>query len=179
MAMLGRSLRLGCALAAALAASGGCKRKDAPGTELHAPSSASAASPPLDRLAPGELAVGEGDVFGLPVPRDMQVLGRAPDSAILIGEVSPEALSAFVRDRVVVSHVEVSPERTVFPKAAIKDGAPERVYRIEVVPEHRLTRLSIRDITLIPPKPGLTDAERWRRAGFSPDGRPLDLKSLE
>jgi hypothetical protein len=176
MAKLYRSFPLLCGVAVALA---GCKRDAPQASELRAPQSASVPAPPLDRLAPGELAVGDADVFGLPVPRDMQVLGRAPDSAILIGEVSPEALSAFVRDRVIVSHVEVSPERTVFPKAAIKDGAHGRVYRIEVAPEQRLTRLTIRDITFIPPKPGLSDAERWRRAGFSPDGRPLDLKSLE
>jgi hypothetical protein len=30
-----------------------------------------------------------------------------------------------------------------------------------------------------PPPPGLTDAERWRAAGLTPDGRPLDPKKLE
>ena len=32
-----------------------------------------------------------------------------------------------------------------------------------------------------PPKvqPGLTDAERWRQAGLTPEGRPLDPKAFE
>jgi hypothetical protein len=157
---------------------GACRRGEPQAIELPLTPSASGAKP-LDRLAPGELAVGDGDVFGLPVPREMHVLGRAKDSAILIGEVSPDALARYVRDRVVVSHVEMSPERTVFPDAKIKEGPAERLYRIELVPEYRLTRMTVKDVTPIAPKPGLSDAERWRRAGFSPDGRPIDLKRLE
>jgi hypothetical protein len=173
------SLRVLGALGATSLAFGACKREDPDIVELRGAATSSAPSRPLDHLAPGELAIGDSDVFGLPVPREMQVLGRAPDSAILLGEVTPEALAEFVRDRVVVSHVEVSPERTVFPNAKIKDGPPDRVFRIEVTPDRRYSRLTLRDVTPVQPKPGLTDAERWRRAGFSPDGRPLDLKRLE
>lgn len=156
-----------------------CKKSPAPAPPASA-SAASAPATPLDRLAAGELAVGDGEVFGLPVPSGMTVLGRAPDSALLAGEVSPDAVVRYVRDRVVVSHVEVASARTVFPAARIKDGAADRVYRIEVRPERRLTELSVRDVTPPPPPPpGLSDAERWRRAGFSPDGRALDPKRLE
>jgi hypothetical protein len=46
--------------------------------------------------------------------------------------------------------------------------------------DFRATKLVLTDVTPPPPPPpGLSDAERWRRAGFSPDGRPLDLKRLE
>jgi hypothetical protein len=38
----------------------------------------------------------------------------------------------------------------------------------------------IKDVTPPPPPPpGLTDAERWRAAGLTPDGHPLDPKKLE
>jgi hypothetical protein len=161
-----------------LASSGGCRKAPAP-AEQAAPSAAPA-PPPADRLAPGELAVGDGDVFGLPIPRGMTVLGRAPDSALLIGEVTPEAVASYVRDRVVVSHVEVAAGRTVFPRARIKDGPADRVFRIDVMQEYRSTKLLVTDVTPPPPPaPGLSDAERWRRAGFSPDGRALDPKRLE
>jgi hypothetical protein len=110
----------------------------------------------------------------------MAVLGRAPDSALLIGEVAPEAVANYVRDRVIVSHVEVAAGRTVFPRARIKDGPADRVFRIEVLREYRSTKLVVTDVTPPPPPPpGLSDAERWRRAGFSADGRALDPKRLE
>jgi hypothetical protein len=38
----------------------------------------------------------------------------------------------------------------------------------------------IKDVTPPPPPPpGLSDAERWRAAGLTPDGRPLDPKQFE
>jgi hypothetical protein len=145
-----------------------------------AAASAPASTVPLDRLGPDELAVGDGDVFGLPVPRGMAVIGRAPDSALLFGEVTPEAVVNYVRERVVVSHMELADGRTIFPRARIKDGPTGRVFRIDVLRDFRATKLVLTDVTPPPPPPpGLSDAERWRRAGFSPDGRPLDLKRLE
>jgi hypothetical protein len=137
------------------------------------------ARPPSDRLSPGELGAGDGNVFGLPVPRQMQVALRAPDSALVVGEVEPEAVRNYVKERVVVSFVEVRPDRTVFPTARIKDGPPDRVYDIDISRDQKLTKMHIRDTTPVVPPPGLSDAERWRRAGFTPDGKPLNLKQLE
>jgi len=155
---------------------GACKKPPPP--EPDAAPSASVA-PPSDRLAPGELAAGDGNVFGLPVPRGMHVALRAPDSALVIGEVEPDLVRNYVKDRVVVSHVEVRPERTLFPTARIKDGPADRVYDIEVSRDQKLTKLHVRDTTPVVPPPGLSDAERWRRAGFTPDGKPLNMKELE
>ena len=160
------------------ASAAACKNSE-PAEDSAVPS-VQAAEAPVDRLASTELAVGDGDVFGLPVPRGMSVLGRAPDSALLFGEVSPEDVVKYVQKRVVVSHVEVASDRTVFPKARIKEGPADRVFRIEVVREYLSTRLIVSDTTPPPPPPpGLTDAERWKRAGFSADGRPLNSKQLE
>ncbi len=154
-----------------------CKKPPPP--EADVVPSASVARPPSDRLAPGELSAGDGNVFGLPVPREMQVALRAPDSALVVGEVEPEAVRNYVKDRVVVGFVEVRPERTVFPAARIKDGPPDRVFDIDISRDQKLTKLHIRDSTPVVPPPGLSDAERWRRAGFTPDGKPLNLKQLE
>jgi hypothetical protein len=44
------------------------------------------------------------------------------------------------------------------------------------------TRLIVQDLTPAPPPPkveGLSDGERWKRAGFGPDGKPLNMKALE
>lgn len=143
---------------------------------------ASAAAPakPVDHLAPGELAVSKTEAYGFPVPVGMTVESRLPDRTYLYGRVSPEALANYVRQHVTVSHVEIASARTVFPRARINNGKPDRVYTLEVVPERAGTRLAIKDVTPPPPPPaGLSEAERWRAAGLTPDGKPLDLKKLE
>jgi hypothetical protein len=135
---------------------------------------------PLDHLAPDELAAGKTEVYGFPVPRDMEVESRIADRAYLSGRVSPEALANYVREQVVVSHVEIGAARTVFPMARIKAGSKDRLFTLEVLPDGPRTRLVIKDVTPPPPPPpGLTDAERWRAAGLTPDGRPLDPQKLE
>jgi hypothetical protein len=135
---------------------------------------------PLDHLAPDELAPGKAEVYGFAVPRGMEVESRLIDRAYVSGHVSPEALANYVREQVVVSHVEIGAARTVFPMARIKAGPADRLFNLEVLPDGPRTRLVIKDVTPPPPPPpGLTDAERWRAAGLTPDGRPLDPKSLE
>lgn len=142
--------------------------------------SASASKPPLDHLSPDELAPGKAEVYGFAVPRGMVVESRLRDRAYVSGRVSPEALANYVREQVIVSHVEIGAARTVFPQARIKSGPADRVFNLEVLPDGPRTRLVIKDVTPPPPPPpGLTDAERWRAAGYSPDGRPLDPQKLE
>ena len=138
------------------------------------------ATVPIDHLATDELAPGKLEVYGFPVPRGMEVASRIADRAYLSGRVSPEALANYVNQQVVVSHVEVGAARTVFPMARIKGGPPDRIFTLEVLPDGPKTRLVIQDVTPPPPPPpGLTDAERWRAAGLTPDGHPLDMKKLE
>ncbi|MEO8902258.1 MAG: hypothetical protein ABI627_12080 [Polyangiaceae bacterium] len=141
-------------------------------------SSASSAKP-VDRLAPDELAAGSAEVWGFVVPREMQVEHRYQEVAHLVGSVKPDALANYVRERVIVSHVEIGAARTIFPDARIKGGAPDRVYELDVIPEPGQTRLVIRDTTPMKVIPGLSDAERWKQAGLTPQGRPLDPKKFE
>jgi len=165
-------------LACCLCAS--CHAKSAAkGSDSNASLATASVSKPVDRLAPDELAAGNADVFGFVVPREMQVEHRYKEATHVIGPVKPDALANYVRERVIVSHVEIGAARTIFPSARIKAGAPDRVYDLEVIPEPGISRLIIRDTT--PPKivPGLSDAERWRQAGLTPDGRPLDPKAFE
>jgi hypothetical protein len=156
--------------------------KRAPAPDPSASSATSATSvKPIDHLAPGELAQGPGHVFGFAVPRRMKVLGAFIEVAYLQGEVTPEALANYVRERVEVDHVEIGAVRTVFPRAHIKDGAPDRVYDFDISPGRgQTTELVIRDVTP-PPKnpPGMSDADRWRQAGYGPDGKPLDPNLLK
>lgn len=170
----GASTRL--ALAASLLCAS-CHGKAAP-AHMTAPIG-SAAPKPVDRLAPDELAAGSADVWGFAVPREMRVEHRYQGVTHIVGPVKADALANYVRDRVTVSHVEIGAARTIFPNARIKGGAADRVYELDVIPEPGTTRLVIRDTTPLKIVPGLSDAERWKQAGMTPDGRPLDMKKFE
>ena len=141
-----------------------------------------ASAKPLDHLAPGELAPSQLRVFGLEIPRGMSVRGSFSDVAYLEGDVAPEALANYVRDRVEVENVEIGAARTVFANARIKSGAPERSYQLEIVAKHgQRSELVIHDTTpppVAPYNPSESDAERWRKAGRDPNGKPFDIKDL-
>jgi hypothetical protein len=112
----------------------------------------------------------------------MTVKASLSDSAFLEGSIPPEALANYVRDRVDVERVEIGVARTVFPSARIRGGAVDRMYQIEVVAGNGTpTRLVVRDVTPHgrngPPE--MTDEERWRQAGLTPDGKPLDLAEFK
>jgi hypothetical protein len=155
----------------------GCN--DQPKKPARPVASAAPSAKPLDRLAPGELAPGKHQVFGLEVPSDMTIRGQFLEVAYLHGTVAPEALANYVRERVVVDHVEIGAARTVFPYARIKKGAADRFFQIEVIASGRNTELVVKDVTPRPKPPEkLSDEERWRRAGRRPDGRPADITEL-
>jgi hypothetical protein len=109
----------------------------------------------------------------------MRLERRFDDSAHAAGPVSPESVANYVRERVEATHVEIGAARTVFPKVRIKGGAPDKVYRIEVVANGPTTLLVVRDVTPPPVEPGLSVEERWRRAGMTPQGKPIDPKKME
>jgi hypothetical protein len=158
----------------------GCESKGT-GAPVAPSASAQPSALPVDHLAEGELQPGKSEVFGFPVPVGMELENRFADRAYLNApRISPERLANYVRQHVTVSHVEIAAARTVFPNARINGNTTGKVYLLEVAPAGAGARLTIKDATPPPPPPpGLSDAERWRAAGMSPDGRPLDLKKLE
>lgn len=162
-----------------MAATGACD--EAPRQTSEAVASASQTPTTPDRLAPGELAEGKAELFGLRLPRELSVEARFPHSAYASGKISAERLSDYVSKRVVVPRVELAGSRTVFPKARIKGVDAGRRFRIEVVPLGHRSKLTVQ--WLNPPKPpgapGLSEAERWKRAGLTPDGRQLNPQELE
>ena len=135
---------------------------------------------PVDRLAPGELRPGKAEAFGLVLPRKLRVQARHARAVHASGRVSPEAVANYIRQRVTVAHVELGAARTVFPNATINGGPAGKVFRIEVMAARGGgTNLVIRDVTPPPATEGLSEEERWRRAGLTPDGKVIDMKSLE
>jgi hypothetical protein len=160
-------------------ANGSCRSKsDADSAPSSAAPAASVSARPLDRLAPGELAAGSASAFGFPIPEQMNVDRMFPDAVHASGNVSANALVQYVQERVIVANVEVAGARTIFPNARIRGGGSDHTYRLEVVSSGPNTLLVIRDVTPAPAVEGLSQAERWRRAGMTPDGKPLNPKQL-
>jgi hypothetical protein len=174
-----RKIRSAPILALVLLLAHGCKSSDNGADDTHEAQSPTPSATPVDRLAPGELGASKSNVFGFAVPGGMRVDALFHDAAHLSGRVDAMALARYVRDRVVTGHVEVAAARTTFPTAKIKAGDPKRLYRIEIFSHPVQTQLVIRDITPPPTVEGLTEAERWQRAGMTPTGQLLDPKSLE
>lgn len=134
---------------------------------------------PVDRLAPNELAPGAAKAFGLQVPRSMRLDRLYHDAAHIVGNVKPDAVADYVRKRVVAGRVEMAAGRTIFPEARIKGGPPNKIFRIEIVASRGKTDLVIRDVTPPPTTQGISEAERWRRAGMTPDGKLLDPEHMQ
>lgn len=171
------SAMLALVLVSGLGGTLGCESRKSP-----APSASASGKPKTpDRLAPGELAEGKSTLFGLKVPVGMTIDARFAHSAHASGVVSAEGLANYVRQRVEVARVELAASGTVFPQASIRGADPARHYRIEVSAKGRNTKLSVH--WLNPPKPpavpNLSEAERWRRAGLSPDGKQIEQQQLD
>jgi len=151
------------------------------GANRGAVASASAARPPpIDRLAPGELAPGKTVVLGLVLPEQLRVDAQFPRTVHATGRVSPEALANYLRKRVVVGHVELGDTRMIFPRVQIPDGPKDKWFRMEIVEAPGgYTRLVITDLTRPAAPEGITEEERWRRAGLTPDGKIANMKELE
>lgn len=147
-----------------------------------APSAApSASAPPVDRLAKGELAPGAETVAGLVLPRGMRVAARFPRVTHASGAIPPEDVANYVRERVEVRRTELGAVGTLFPRVRIRGGDPARLYDIAIRPIEGGSELAVEDVTPVPrppQDPSLSEEERWRRAGFKPDGTPLDVKNL-
>ena len=161
----------------------GCgKRSRAGAPPPSASASAALGAPsalPADQALPGELAEGDDQAFGLALPRRMSVTARFPDAVFAGGELAPETVANYVRERVIAAQVDTGPTRTVFLRATTKRD-PGRTLRIDVIARGAgVTDILVRDETQAPAAPGRTPEERWRQLGFAPDGTPLDLKHLE
>lgn len=160
----------------------GCGKRSSPGPgPLPGPSSvasAAAAPLPLDHALPGELAEGAESAFGFPVPRQMRVTARFPGAVFAAGELTPELVANYVRQRVIAAQIETGPAKTIFNRATLRSGAG-RSMRIDVIGRNGATELFVRDETRPPAREGLQPSERFRQLGLAPDGNPLDPTRLE
>ena len=163
-------------VAASAALSMGCRGSGArPGPAPLASALPSAPSGPLpsDHLLWGELAEGPERVLGLALPRGFLVTKRFDGEVVARGSASPERVANYVRRRIEAASVEVGPTRTIFQSARVKGGSGP-LLRIDVTDASEGAEIVLRDLSPVPVPSGLTEEERWRRAGLKPNGDLLD-----
>ncbi len=140
---------------------------------------APSASATVDRLAPGELVDGPFRAFELKLPAGMQIREAFTSVVYASGPVDARQLANYLRAQVKGGSVNVGAAATVFDHVTVPANA-KRILRLRVdaVGQGHAARLEVRDVTppVLPPAPD--DAERWRRAGLSPDGKLLDPSHL-
>lgn len=129
---------------------------------------ASSVSP--DRLAPEEPLIGSQYVWNVRVPDGMTIASQYPRKVHLTGSRPLTAVMEALREQLVTSHVEVTPQRAVFERAYAKGDNSRRLLRVEVLTEGVFTRVYFSDITPEPAPSGLSERELWERAGYNPDG---------
>jgi hypothetical protein len=128
----------------------------------------------VDRLLPGELSEGKKQAFGLVLPRDMVVERVFDDSVVARGRVPSLGLADYIRKRVETSTIEIGDARTLFGKAHVVGQPANKLVRIEIVTEVASTTLVVHDVTPPVVVPGLSEDERWKKAGAprGPSGDP-------
>jgi hypothetical protein len=149
-----------------------CRRAQAPAGPSASGASSSAA--PVDRLKPGELGAGSQEAFGLVLPRGMRIEQRVLRAIYAAGNLAPEAVVDYLRERATFGRMELAGDRMVFSQVRIRNGRPDREYEMVVIKDRGRCRLQVRDVTPERSPAGLSMDERWKRAGLSPDGRLLD-----
>jgi hypothetical protein len=163
------------ALAFSVVAIGACKRAPPP------PPSVQDAGP-VDHLAPGEVAEGREKAYALALPQASSVRTRFGGTIGVVSTLSPEQLSNFVRARVKEGRVVTGTSSTRFENVIVP-SEPQRRLTIDVRPSRLVdglrSEMTVQDVTPPPIEPNLTEEERWKKAGLTPDGRPLDPKHLE
>lgn len=145
------------------------------------PPPSASARVPVDRLAPGELQPGTEKAYGLVLPRKLKVIQRFSDAVHAAGPLKAEDVANYIRKRVSVYRVELGATGTIFPDAKIRGGDKQRTYRITVSAVGRdRSKIAIEDVTPPPKVEGLSESERWKRAGIDPrTGRPLNPNEAE
>ncbi len=153
----------------------GCRGREVPLAAQPAASASTVAvveAPPIDALLPGELAEGDEKALGLTLPRTTIVEKRFDDSVYGYGAYTVDEASKYFARRLDDARSVPSTSRTIL-KGRPRVGLNQPTLSIELVSSGGNTHFVVRDITAPAAEPGLTDEERWRRAGIGKDGRSI------
>lgn len=151
-----------------------CKPQDKPPSEQ---------TKPPDHLVTGEAVEGKDRAFGLPLPRLARVEARFERTIDVYSALSPEDLVNFVRARVKDGKVTPGSSSTLLVEV-VPLGDPQKRLTIDVRPFHggdgsMRSEMVVHDTTPIPAEPGLSDEQRWQKAGLTPSGQIADPRNLK
>jgi hypothetical protein len=166
--------RVHLALCLASALGLGCRAKEAPAPQLE--EGAKVATP--DRLTGDERLPESEIVFGLPIPKGMRVTSHFKEAAYVTGDLDLMTTLEHVRTHIEAASVELTGTSAIFARAYIKGDAQRRRFRIEISKTPRGSQLHVKDITPPPSIAGLSEAQRWQRAGRNPDGTVIDENKI-
>jgi hypothetical protein len=135
-----------------------------------------------DRLKEGEIPEGRERAFTLPLPLRSTVKVRFPETVHIVSELTHEELSNFVRARVKDGTSAIGATETRFDRVVAKSDTSKTLsiqIRQVTATGNAHSQMTVRDITAPPEPPGLTDTDRLRNSGLSPDGKLLDRNQLQ
>ncbi|MDB4939001.1 MAG: hypothetical protein JWP87_5973 [Labilithrix sp.] len=138
---------------------------------------------PPDHLAPMEAVEGKEKAFGLPLPRLSKVEARFEKSVHVLSMLTAEELVNFVSVRVKDGKITPGTSSTLLYNVT-PVGDPEKRLSLDI---HAFrggdgtmhSQMVVRDTTPPPLEPGLTDEQRWNKAGLTPGGQIADPKHLQ
>jgi hypothetical protein len=159
-------------LTVGLAACSSCKRKEEQPTEIKPP----------DHLAPSEVVEGKERAFGLPLPRAARIAARFDKTVHVQTPLTPEELVNYVRARVKDGKVIPGTSGTqLFDVAPLGDLQKRLTIEVRLYRggDGQHSEMIVKDTTPPPVEPGLTDEQRWQKAGFTPSGQIIDPKKLQ
>jgi hypothetical protein len=131
-----------------------------------------------DRLNADERLPEAETAFGLPIPAGMRLTRHFDDSAYFSGPMDVQSALEHVRGHVQARDLELMGQSAVFSRAYINGDAMQRLFRIEVTPLGSGSQVYIKNITPRAATRGLSETEKWSRAGRKPDGTPLDPNQM-
>lgn len=138
---------------------------------------------PADHLVPGEVVEGKDRAFGLPLPRLARVAARFESTVDVYSPLSPEELVNFVRARVKDGKVTPGSSSTllvdVVPLADVQKRLNIDVHAFHGMDSSVRSEMIVRDTTPFASEPGLTEEQRWKKAGLTPDGHIADPTHLQ
>jgi hypothetical protein len=168
------------ALASAMSLSA-CRRtsvQEAPAPPVASVSTGSVAPTPVDHLAPGELVEGNQSVFGIRLPRALQIDESFGDAVVASGPVSVHALVQYLRPRLQEGGLREGEAAATFEHVKVR-GQPGLELAIHIVPVEGGTRVELRDETPRTAEPLPDEPARWKQVGLTPNGRLADPTHLD
>jgi hypothetical protein len=134
--------------------------------------------PPVDHLAPGELAEGDEHAYGLALPRKVHIERKFAEVIFASGDVAIHPLAKYFRSRLQGGSLDENDTSATFDPVHMQ-ATPGREYHSGISQTAQGARVEVRASTP-PPAPNLPDeAARWRQVGLTPQGKLLDPTHVE